>query len=225
MSGEGVAGYTPSASALPTLAQLRSRVYAPLRDSERSFVEPWFVDQLLNEAYLDLCARLRLYEKTATGTVAAAGIITYPTDLVEVKNLWLATATLPVQFVDADTFLAWANPATDAPYRDIARVTGATFETYPSAEGIDYTLEYVARPTEMVAESDTPALLTIELVPRIVNYARAYAKWQEGESQEGDKFMALFEQGLPGAPREAWRRNPGPFTMIPEAGPFDAQEW
>lgn len=221
---EGSASITATAGSLPPLAQLIARVYAPLRDSERSFVEEWFVTQLLNEAYLDLNARLRLYKKITTGTSDTVGAVAIPTDLVQIQNLWFSGIDSPIQIVDDDLFLAWANPNTSTPFKYVARVNlfDSVVETYPELASSTYTLEYVARPVEMVAQDDTPARLTAELVPRIVNYARAYCKWQEGEANEGERFMALYEQGLPGAPREAFRRNPGPMTLIPEAGPFDA---
>jgi hypothetical protein len=224
-AGEGVPDYVQAAGSLPTLATMRALVYAPLRDTERSFVEPWFVDTMLNEGYLDLNARLRLNKKQATGTASSTGTIDIPTDLVELENLYVAT--LPVSWADDDTFLSFKNAGV-SPYglsdeiSILARVNIAAgkIETYPAATLFAYALEYVARPTEMVADTDTPSILTKELAPRIVAYARAHAKWQEGQEQEGAKYMAMYEQGLPGAPRDAFRRKPFPLAMIPEAGPF-----
>jgi hypothetical protein len=223
MAGEGVTGGSQPALLLPKLVQLRNLVYAPLRDTERSFVEPWFVDYSLNEAYFDLNARLRLNKKVAAGTTSSTGTIPLPTDLVEHQNLYFGSVL--AQFVDTDTFLSFSKAGVLA-YNEsdvgatLARVGDAVIETYPAVVSLDYTWEYVARPTEMLNENDTPDKLTMELIPRIINFARAHAKWQEGEEAEGSKYMALYEQGLPGAPREAFRRNPGPMALIPETGPF-----
>lgn len=214
-------------SGLPRLSTLRSLVYAPLRDSDMSYVEPWWVDYLLNEAYYDLNARLRLKKLTATGTTSTTGTLAFPSDLVEIQNLWIEG--ISPAFIDDDTFLSFAQSGV-IPYGDnglattMARVNGTTIETYPMVDSASYELEYVARPASMVSDNDTPAYLTMELVQRIVNYARAHAKFSEGESAEGASYMAMYEQGLPGSPREAFRRRVGPMSMIPEAGPFDHQD-
>jgi hypothetical protein len=227
MPGEGVVAGSQAAGALPSLVTLRARVYAALRDSEMSYIEPWFVDQLLNEAYLDLNARLRLKKVTATGTTSSTGTLDYPTDLVELQNLRIEGIT--PEFVDDDTYWSFASRG-GIPYgaggtaTTLARVNGLTIETYPAVTFGDYSLEYVARPAEMVAESDTPDELTIELVPRIVHFARAHGKFAQSESEEGGAYMAMYEQGLPGAPREAFRRRVGPMSLIPEPGPFDLQD-
>jgi hypothetical protein len=223
MSAEGVASPGGPSVSLPTLAELRARVYAPLRDSERSFVEPWYVDLLLNEAYIDLNARLRIKKLVVSGTASATGTVTVPSDFVELESLWIGST--PVNIVDDATFLSFSESGV-SPYASsqvsaiLGRANGSTFETFPVQVSQAYTLEYVARPAELVGELDQPVELSLELVPRIVNYARAYAKWQEGESQEGDKYMALYEQGLPGSPRDTFKRRPFPMTLIPEPGPF-----
>ncbi len=225
---EGVASVTQAAPGLPPLSQLRARVYAPLRDTERSFIEPWFVDAMLNEAYTDINARLRLKRGSTTSTTSTTGTIVIPSTLVEVEDLWVGS--IHPEFVSDAVFQSYAVPRTTVPYgadglpTTIARVNGAVFETYPAVVSATYTLTFVERPTEMVAETDAPVELTKELIPRIINYAIAHAKWQEGEPQEGATFMAMYEQGLPGAPREMYRRRIGPMTLIPEPGPFDAQD-
>jgi hypothetical protein len=227
MPGEGVIeGPAAGVSSLPNLVKLRTLVYAALRDGERSFNEPWFVDEMLNEAYLDLNARLRLNKQEVSGTTEADGEIPFPTDLVEIENLYVSGS--PVSFMDDDTFLSFQQAGV-VPYgaNDVSVLLGrvhqgtSKIETFPAAVSESYVLEYIARPATMEAESDIPSKLTKELIPRIVNYARAYCKWQEDAEAEGAKFMALYEQGLPGAPRDAFRRKPFPLSMIPEAGPFD----
>jgi len=227
MPGEGVLAGAASPGLLPPLVQLRARVYAPLRDSDMSYIEPWWVDQLLNEAYLDLNARLRLKKLTAVGTTSSTGTLPYPTDLVEVQNLWIEGLT--PGFVDDDTFLSFSERGA-IPYgaggeaTTLARPNGDVIETFPAVTFGDYALEYVARPAEMEAEDDVPTYLTLELVPRIVNFARAHGKFAQSEAEEGASYMAMYEQGLPGSPREAFRRRVGPMSMIPEPGPFDLQD-
>jgi len=198
---------------------LRDLVYAPLRDSERSFIEPWFVDALLNEAYLDINARLRIKQKVQSGTTSSTGTIPYPSDCIEEMALWIGTN--PVSWVDNDKFKSWAEPGSETPFVIIARVFNQTIETYPIQVSRAYEFEYVSRPTPMVAEGDCADILHRELQIRLVNYARAHCKWQEGEEAEGQRYMAMYEDGLPAAPRMQYNLRPGPITLIPDAGPFD----
>ena len=223
---EGVAGASAvNNTQLKSLVQLRELVYVPLRDTERSFVESWFVDAMLNEAYLDLNARLRLYQQVDTGTTTATGTIAYPSDMIEPTALWITDAqsnALELQFVDDKVFNSWARPGNNTPAAYIARVFSQTIETYPALESLAYRLEFIARPAALAQDTDTPTAIHPELEPRLVNYAIAKAKWQEGEVQEGNQYMAMYEAGLPGPPRMTNNVRPARLTLIPEPGPFDA---
>ena len=210
---------------LKNLMQLRELVYVPLRDNERSFVEPWFVDAMLNEAYLDLNARLRIKQVSDTGTTSATGTIPYPSDVVEVMGLWITDADgalQPIQLVTQDVFNSWSKPGNNTPAAYLARVFNGIVETYPALESADYTLEYVARPAWMAEDTDQPTSLHPELQPRLIAYAQAKAKWQEGESEEGNQYMAMYEAGLPGPPRMTNALHPASLMFTPEPGPFDA---
>lgn len=216
--GEGVATVTQAAASLPTLGRLRQLVYAPLRDDERSFVEPWFVDALLNEAYIDIVARLRLKPTEVTSTTSASGTITVPTDFIEVIDLWVGTEK--VDFVPDPTFQFFAVPGAHVD-TIIARMDGqSTIETYLPQVSKSYTLRYAARPAEMTVDTDTPSAISRELCPRIVNYARAHGKWQEGEIDEGNQYMAQYEQGLPTAPRDQFKLRPAAPDLFVVDVPF-----
>lgn len=215
---EGVVQIVETSPNLPTLTRLRSLVYAPLRDDERSFVEPWFVDAMLNEAYIDIVARLRLKPLEVTATTSAGGLITVPSDFIEIIDLWIGTSR--VSFVTDPTFQFFAVPGASID-STIARMDGqSTIETYPVQVSQSYTLRYAARPTEMVQDGDVPSSISRELCPRIVNYARAHAKWQEGMEDEGSRYMALYEQGLPTAPRDQFKLRPGAPDLFVEDLPF-----
>ena len=209
-------------TSLKNLGQLRELVYVPLRDNERSFVEPWFVDVMLNEALLDLNARLRIKRLSATGTSDADGVLTVPTDFVEVLDLWFDNPAIQPELTSDSVFNSYAKRGFSSPANYLARVFGATIETYPEIASADYTLEYVARPVLLDADTDRPTDLSPEMTPRLVAYAQAKAKWQEGETEEGNQYMAMYEAGLPGAPRMTNYLRPAPMTMFPVSGPFDA---
>lgn len=206
---------------LKNLIQLRELVYVPLRDNERTFVEPWFVDAMLNEAWLDLNARLRITRDVATGTSSASGVITVPTDFVEETDLWFDNPAIQPEFTNDGVFNSYAKRGYSTPVTYLARVFGATIETYPEIASAAYTLEYVARPPFLSQDTDQPVGLAPEMTPRLVAYAQAKAKWQEGETEEGNQYMAMYEAGLPGAPRMTNYLRPAALTMFPVAGPFD----
>lgn len=214
-------------SQLKNLLQLRELVYVPLRDNERSFVEPWFVDAMINEALYDLNARLRIRQQVDTGNTSSTGTIPYPSDMVEVMGLWITDvngSAQPLQFVTQDVFNSWARPggSMTSPSAYLARVFGAIIETYPVFATRPYRLEFVGRPAELAQDTDRPVDLHPEMTPRLVSYAQAKAKWQEGEVEEGNQYMAQYEAGLPGPPRMLNAIHPEPLLFVPEPGPFDA---
>ena len=206
---------------MSTLQSLKRRVYAVLRDSEKSFVEDQEVEDLLNEAYLDLTARLRLLRKEATGTTTATGTITLPTDYIEM--VWLSvlpTVTSEyqehVEWADDRVFDSWRLPG-DTPESLLARIFNGTIETYPVAASCAYTMRYVYKPTALDSAADEPSIPE-ELQVRMVNYARGHTKYKEGEIDEGDRYLALYEQGLPSSPMSSHRERPGPINMTPAPG-------
>lgn len=213
--------------ALPDLAALRVRVRNRLRDSEAAFVPDSSIDQWVNEAYLDLNARLRINKAEATGTASASGVVTLPggppSDVVEINSLWLTDDDIKVEFVDDYTFLWYSNQEQSTGDKVLGRMgtTQDTVETYPIADSEPYTLEYIKRPALMTSGTSTPVILTEELVPRLVFYAVAEAKMQEGEAEEAGVYMGRYVEGLPGSPRTMYRKDPQTLTLIPEQGPFD----
>lgn len=220
---EGVPSGSPvNLTDLKNLGQLRELVYVPLRDNERDFVEPWFVDAMLNEAYFDLNARLRIARLTATGTSSSLGVITIPADFVEVIDLWFDNPAIQPEITSDAIFNSYAKRGASTPVTVLARVFNNTIETYPKIASAAYTLEYVERPTQMIQDVDKPTILSPEMTPRLVAYAQAKAKWQEGEVEEGNQYMAMYEAGLPGSPRMLNYLRPAAMTMFPVPGPFDA---
>ena len=135
------------------LTALQNDVYAALRDSERVFTTATTVTSWLNEAYLDLCARLGVPQVTATGSTGAGGTILLPSDLMEVKRLYVNDE--PITWVDSETFLSYSMPG-DTPDKTIYRIWDGTIETYPIAATEAYTLEYIGTPTQMSSGTDKP---------------------------------------------------------------------
>lgn len=213
--------------ALPDLAALRVRVRNRLRDSEAAFVPDSSIDQWVNEAYLDLNARLRINKAEATGTASASGVVTLPggppSDVVEIINLWFDSTDVRAEFTDDFTFNWYANQSQSTGNKVLARIgtTQDTVETYPAQADAAWTLEYIKRPALLANGTDKPTVLTEELSQRLTWYAIAEAKYQEGELEDSSVMMARYVEGLPGAPREMYRRRPQSLSLIPEQGPFD----
>ncbi len=215
---------------MATLAQLETAVFAVLRDDQKSFVLNSEVDTWLNESYLDLAARLRLTVKEKTGTTAADGTIALGTDAADFIELrWLkvtpssgSTAEERLTYVDDDVYDSYKDTET-VPGTDIFRIFAGKIETYPVQVSRPYRMRYVFKPTALSAGADVPAIPE-ELHIRLINYARAQAKWKEGDSLEGDRYFAFYERGLPDAPRASRRERPGPFSMVPVPGVFDEGE-
>lgn len=205
-------------AALPTFDVMQDRVYAVLRDSDQTYVTLTEVKQWLNEGLLDLNARLRLRQATATGTSSSTGVVTLPTEFVEATSLWFDT--VPVEFVTDAVFESYYEPAAVTPFAVLARVYNNQIETYPAQASADYTLRYVERPTLLSADADQPEDLTPELAQRVIDYARAEAKMKEGEYTEHEYYRQRYEEGLPGRPRVDKKMFPGSLTLIPQPGPF-----
>ncbi len=210
---------------MPTLEQIRNRVYSVIRDSDKAFVIPESVDDWVNEACLDVAIRLQLTKQQTTGTTSATGTIALPADFV--KSLTL-TALLSssdaeqtrIEFVDDDIYDSWRLAEATPPAGAFGRIFGSNIETYPNVVSMAYTLRYLYAPATLDSNADVPDL-PVEQHIRLVNYARAHAKYQEGELDEGDRYMGLYQAGLPAPPSSYSRQHPGPFSLTPAPSYWD----
>jgi hypothetical protein len=205
-----------------TLAQLRAKVRDVLRDDAASdsdrFVQNSEIDGWLNEAALDIAWRTRTFRREETSTWSAATKLpTLPTDFVSVLQLRLGTDD--VEFVDDQLFWDWKD-STGTPAHPLGRVFGQTMEVYPSpVAGTAYALRYVARPAVLDSDADQPDIpQTWQL--KMVRYAQAMAQTALHEFADADRYMALYEAGLPARPNNE-KNMPGPLQLSPAMGPFD----
>lgn len=197
------------------LAALRERVQSNVRDSEGTFVTPTDIDTWLKEAMQDLSHRLRIVHGEASSAVPAGGKIPVPSDFVEPISLRLGTDD--VEWVDDNVWWEYQDQGA-TPSHPIGRVFSGSLEVYPvPAAGTSYTLRYVRE----VKEAADLSLLPNELHKKAVEYATAKARWKEGEQTDGDRYLTLYEQGLPAAPLGRNRINPGPMSVSYVPGPFD----
>lgn len=208
------------------LTELRSRVRTVVEDSSGAYVTEGEIDDWLNEAQLDLAARLKLLQAElsstmgAAGTSVANGTIDLPSGFVSAISLRFSTSD--VEFVDDDYFWG-ASDESGSLSNPIARVFNDKIEIYPAAEsGTAFKLRYTKKPTDLSAGADIPALPE-ELHKKMVRYAQAHARLKEGYEGQHDRYMAMYEQGLPPLnPRS--RTIPGPMVMTMAPGPWDVAE-
>ncbi len=202
-----------------TLLQMRNKVYMGLRDDSQQFITPGMVNEFLNEGYLDLCARLRLSQATATGSSSATdGTVTLPTDFIEPTTF--SMGAVPLQEATNDLFDSYALVGV-APSTVFYRFYNNKIETYPQQKNVAYILKYTQVPTRLINDTDVFADLPAELEIRLVHYGRGQCRYIEGDQADGDRYMAIYNAGIPSVPRAAFRFGRGPNELVPASGVFD----
>ena len=199
------------------LQTLEAQVYNVLRDAERAFFDKEEVDNWLNEGQLDLAVRLELLQHEWTGTTSD-GDIDIPAALVHATSLRVDSQ--PVKFVDDWTFTDFSDNG-NTPPQTIARVFADVFQVYPApTTTVDYVVRGVLTPDALTDPQDVPQL-PAHLHPKLLHYARYQALLKEG-SDRWQAYAALYSENLPPPPTGIVRLQPGPFQLIPAAGPFDS---
>ena len=200
-----------------TLAKMKACVYRGIRDSDMEFAPPGDIVAYINEGYLDLCSRLRLVQKEASGTTTAAGLIPFPSDYIELDTIQIGTQDL--QEATDVVFDSYKVPGSTPPVT-LYRFWGTNIETYPAQESVAYTLRYVGQPTELANDSDLFTYLPKELEIRVCRYARAQVHATMHEQDQADREMEVYLRGLPDYPRAAHRLGIGPDQLTPQASYF-----
>lgn len=210
-----------------TLTQLIARVRTVLRDDAAVFVTDPDVTVWLNDAYTDLATRTDTIEGTFSGTTAGATLALPPTGTSVVSrptSLRLGLAgDDDVVFVDDDVWNSWFDSGA-TPEFTLGRVYAHQIELYPTpTTGTAYTLRALLIPAPLAAGADVH-LLPIQLERKLVLYAQAQAKLKLAEDTSAQEYLAMYEQGLPAVSIGTEQQNPGPFTLIPMAGPWDVSD-
>jgi hypothetical protein len=172
----------------------------------------------LNEAIDDLAARTGVVEQRYTGTTS--GLTISPNAAVERVISLRIDDDVDVAFVDDETWWAWYDSEA-TPDQTLGRLQDGVIQLYPTPDtGLDWALHAIIIPTHLSAGSDTHEL-PISFERKMVAYAQSMGKLKEGDLGESDRYMATYEQGLPGVNLERNRQVPGPLNLIPVPGPFD----
>jgi hypothetical protein len=213
----GVSGGTAFGA---TLEQLRACVRMGIRDDGMQFIPDGDIDFFLNEGYLDLTSRLRLYKKEFSGTTTSTGTIPFPADYIELTSLAIGTQSL--QEATDVVFDSYRVPS-GVPPITLYRFFGTNIETYPVQASTAYTIRYVARPPKLTVDSDIFMYLPAEMETRLCSYGRAQARWLMEEPEIADRYMEVYLRGLPDVPRAAHRWGNGPDQLTPQASYFDSE--
>lgn len=198
--------------------ELRDKVFTVVRDTGRTFITEQDVDQWLTEAMQDLSSRLRLSQGTQTSPAITSGAITLPTDYIDLISLAVTGVTDGyVDFdVDLTTYNLYQDQGSD-PGVTIGRVFNGSIEMYPApANSTAYALRYWA------FEKDSLTEFTPSLHIRMVNYARAHALYKEKDFGAGDRYLTMYEDGLPPPNDSSRNHDPGPWSIRPEPNYFES---
>lgn len=207
---------------MATLLQLRDRTYAVIRDPSKLFVLTTEVNDWLNEAQLEIATRLRALDKETSATFPdATGVVAVPTDLIDIDGFRIGTGD--VAFVDSQSF--W-NAKDDAitlaePKPYIGRIFQGNFEIYPApATTTAYKLRYIRTPATLALDADVPEI-PVEWHVHLTYYATARAYYKLNEDALGDRYMAMYQEGLPPKRSPRSRNRPGKRAVVVEPNAFD----
>lgn len=210
---------------MATFLNLQDRTYDVLRDSAKVFVTITMVKAWINEAYLDVNARLGILRKNVDDTFDANGKDVLPADFIRQTNMRIqgdtATSYRAPAIVSDETFFSWKNLGS-TPGTTLVRFFGGSIETYPAAASKLYSMEYVYKPTALSADGDIPALPE-ELHIKLQNYARAMGHLVEDDQENASLYFSLYNEGLPTAPNAIERDYPGPFGFVPASSYWDRE--
>lgn len=209
---------------MSTFLELQTRVRYHLRDSAGNFVLTAAIKDWINEAQLDVAARLRPVTNKATGTTSAGNTLAVPADFLALRTLRLdtdgdGTVEDDVEIVDDDVFNDSVDEGVTLDHT-IARVIDGNFEFYGTpTTGTAYELVYYQKPTDLSADGDV-SVLPLELHKKLGYYALYQSMMQVGEEGRADRWLALYEEGLPPL-SVGLRLWPGPLSVEPEKNQFD----
>ncbi len=205
------------------LSDIKARIYYHLRDTNKDFFTDEGVEDWINDAYVDISARLGLLEREQTGTMTTYQLAfptqTSTTELIDIREMTLGTED-HVEFVDLATWEAYKDAAAVLSHT-LGRIFASNIELYPTpVSGTAYTLRYRYLPAALEDNTSTPAL-PLHMHVKLVYYAVAQGKYMDGDLGNADRFMSMYEQNLPQPRTGRDTKTPGPLSVTFLGGPFD----
>ena len=197
--------------------ELRERVFTAMRaDPNRTQVTEADVDLWMQEALADLTTRLHLVQEEATLTFTD-GAASLPEDCTDLITLKFATDDI-AEWVNEDVFNLMVEEAGN-PATSVYRIFNGQVEVYPVP-----TNGATAEARFWTTTDTSLAGITATLKTKIVNYARSHALLKIYEFDLADRYMAMYERGLP-QPELRGQNRTGPLKLTPKAGPFETSDY
>ena len=173
----------------------------------------WSSDEIISEclfaAIVDVCARAKVYETTATATsVIGTADYTKPTGTIEIKRIKYDGQKL--ELIPEREFFAMNLAGTASPQGRPRSyfMWGSTYTLYPTPDEVKtISLQIVGAPTSVDSGTDISAIIPSQFHMRLVNGVVYYMNMKEAE----DPRLPVFENrwlnvDLPSIVDE-WRRS------------------
>lgn len=205
------------------LSQLRSEVANRLGLDNSTSGDQGSIDSWLNEGMTDVILKTACNIHPATFTLTSGtNDYTMSTSVMAILDAYVTSSSVdyPMQKVSVEELLEYRrNTVQVSPPTYYALAGSNLFMVYPTPDSADTVhIYYVPRPTTLSATGDSPSDIPSEW-HRLVYL---YALWQgadyddDGSSQQGERYRALYEQGLREFNRyqaRKGRRRPAPATL------------
>lgn len=205
---------------MATLAQLITRVLAPLRDADQNLFGDAELISYFNEVVVDLCSREKLIREIATVT-ASGGTLAVPSASLQIR--WVKNPDgAEVAWMDESTFFSYqAHYPEWNEDQPLATIYDQKIYLHPAAaNGTDWEVGFYGIPEELDADSDTFPLPRI-WEERAIRYVRAECFYKLGDTALGDRDMAQYESGLRPSAGFSDAQVPGKLNFAREPNVFD----
>lgn len=188
---------------------LASEMVTEVRDHGFDDLTESRILSFLNDAYYDICSRepWPFLEKTATLTINAAGLVTAPTDVTSVLNVYDSTngGSLRPQRLDDISDLYGTNLAEAEAQARHYYFIGAAMYVYPVPTAT-IKMNYIRIPTALTTSPDTSPILPIHAHRLLVTGALAKAAVMEDDPDLAAVYTNMFETRLSQARSAMWVR-------------------
>ena len=188
---------------------LASEMVTEVRDHGFDDLTESRILSFLNDAYFDICSRepWPFLEKTATLTINSAGLVTSPTDILSVLNVYDATngGKLVPQRLDDISDLYGQNLAEAQAQARHYYFIGTAMYVYP-VPSATLKMNYIHQPVAITTSPDTSPILPTHAHRLLVTGALAKAAVMEDDPDLAAVYTNMFETRLSQARSAMWMR-------------------
>lgn len=188
---------------------LASEMVTEVRDHGFDDLTESRILSFLNDAYFDICSRepWPFLEATATLTINASGLVTNPTDVMSVLNVYDSTnggKLLPQRLDDISDLYGTDLAAAEAQARHYYFI-GSAMYVYPVPSAV-LKMNYIKQPAALTTSPDTSPILPVHAHRLLVTGALAKAAVMEDDPDLAAVYTNMFETRLSQARSAMWMR-------------------